>query len=100
MAIVFAAAGTLLALFSIVAAHVALRVWRSNSAVYDLNRAITGDFSRAARGRILPLIRSSTDFRVNHFVGPTLDKNGKVVNWERAGSLSDEAVDGVLTRQQ
>jgi hypothetical protein len=99
VAVLLAAAGTALALLSIVIAHVILRVWRSNPAVYDRNRVITGSFRRAATGRIDPLIHGTTDFQVNHFAEPVVNGSGEII-WERSGSLSDEAVDGVLTRQR
>lgn len=78
--------------------YATLRLSRANPAVYDANRAITGGFGAAAAGAILPASNPATDFQVNHFVEAVLDKDGEPIGWRRAGSLSDEAVDGVLAR--
>lgn len=90
--------GTASAVFGVFAAIMTLRVWRSNSNAYNANRIATGSFLNAALGRILPRSNDNmTDFHVNHFAEPVVAEDG-AVSWERAGSLSDEAVDRVLAR--
>ena len=98
MILFWTAIGTVSAACAIFTAFAVARVMRSNSAAYETNRAVTGNFFNAAVGRISPLVSSSkTDFRINHFVEPCVTEDGEII-WERAGSLSDEAVDGVFAR--
>lgn len=98
MSIVLTAAGTACGVFAIILVYLAVRVARSSRAIYEMNRVITGSFSDATAGRIKPPVVDGTDFRVKHFAQPKVSKGGGVA-WERAGSLSDEAVDSVLLRQ-
>lgn len=101
MTLFLAALASFLALIAVVAGHVAIRIWRSSPATYETNRMLTGDFLSAASGTLRPLLSESTDFRINHFAEPRVGEGEDApVEWERAGSLSDEAVDGVLARHR
>lgn len=98
MAIIWTVAATASAILAVLAAYVTVRIWRSSPAIYETNREITGSIVNAALGRVAPIVSSNaTDFRVNHFVEVCESKDGAFV-LERAASLSDEAVDGVLAR--
>lgn len=101
MGFVWAFAATTSAIIAMLSAYLTVRVWRSNPAAYETNQQLTGGFIRAALGRVASLVTSdATDFRVNHFAEPSLDESGEDIVWERAASLSDEAVDGVLARHR
>lgn len=98
MTLLWAIVGTASAICAIFSAYTTGRVWRANKASYETNQAVTGGFVSAATGRVASLVNSDhTDFRINHFVDPCVTNDGCVA-WERAASLSDEAVDGVLAR--
>jgi hypothetical protein len=98
MALLWAAVGTVSAVLAIYMAYVTVRVWRSNPAIYQRNQEVTGNFYNAAIGRVHSLAGiGATDFHINHFVEPCVSED-ESVTWERAASLSDEAVDSVLAR--
>jgi hypothetical protein len=95
---IWAVIGTVSAVFAIFSGYMTVRVWRANPAVYEINRAATGNFINAAIGRVASIATGkTTDFHVNNYVEPCETEDGQIV-WERASSLSDEAVDSVLAR--
>jgi hypothetical protein len=98
MVLLWAVIATVCAVLAIYTAYVTARIWRSNPAIYQNNQEVTGGFFNAAIGRVHSLAGSgTTDFRINHCVEPCVSEDG-TVTWERAASLSDEAVDSVLAR--
>jgi hypothetical protein len=98
MALVLTIVATFGAAMAMALTHFTIRIVRSNSAVYETNRMVTGGFRDAAAGQLRSVLNGATDYRVNHFIEPHLGE-GDQLAWDRAGSLSDEAVDGVLARQ-
>ena len=101
MALLWTVIGTGSVVGAVYMAYFTLRIWRSNLAVYMTNQVATGNLFKAAVGRVSPLVSSNTtDFHINHFVEPCVANDGEkqAVTWERAASLSDEAVDSILAR--
>ncbi len=98
MGIIIAGLSALIAAVAFVCAYSTLKVARSNRASYDSNKRVSRSFTDVAMGRVKDVECGRPGYPVDHFVVPYLGDDGRIVSLESAGSLSREAIDGVMVR--
>jgi hypothetical protein len=98
ISLAIAAASGFLTVLSFICGYSTFKIANANRAAYDSNKNVTVDFKSAAMGSIADVECTRVGYPVDHYAVPFLNEKGEVIKWEVAGSLSNEAIDGVLVR--